>query len=76
MYGMKKTTLYLPDDLKDKIERLASREGKSEASVIRDAIAAAVTSAAPEPRIPLMAKGLGDSTIAERVDELLEDFGR
>lgn len=73
---MKKTTLYLPDDLKDKVERVAIREGKSEASVIRDAIEAAVTYAAPEPRIPLIATGLGDPSIAERVDELLEDFGR
>ena len=74
---MKKTTLYLPDDLKQKIEAVARREHKSEADVIRDAIAAAVNGkSAPIPRIPLTTKGLSDPTIAERVDELLDGFGR
>jgi len=31
---------------------------------------------APEPRIPLVPKGLGAPDIAERVDELLDGFGR
>ena len=31
MYGMTKTTVYLPDELKEDLERLAKSEGRSEA---------------------------------------------
>jgi predicted transcriptional regulator len=74
---MKKTTIYLPDELKERIERVAKIERKSEADVIRDAISSGVGLVdAPQPRLPLTKKGLGDPTIAARVDDLLEDFGR
>lgn len=74
---MKKTTLYLPDDLKARIEEVARSSGKPEAQVIRDAIfTATFEDTAPTPRIPLTDCGLGDPTIAENVDELLERFGR
>ena len=81
MYGMmrpKKTTIYLPDELKKAVERVAEHERSSEATVIRDAIQAAVDArSAPEPRIPLVATGLGAPDIAERVDEILDaGFGR
>lgn len=76
-YGtMKKTTLYLPDELKDQIEAVAREEGRSEADVIRDAIASAVASRrAPEPRVPLPGVRLGDPSIAERAGDLLDGFG-
>jgi Arc/MetJ-type ribon-helix-helix transcriptional regulator len=74
---MRKTTIYLPDDLKRRIEKVARTSRKSEADVIRDAINAATRVAgAPVPRIPLVNTGLGDATIAENVDALLESFGR
>ena len=38
MYGMAKTTLYLPDDLKRAIELEARRQSLSEAEVIRQAL--------------------------------------
>ena len=41
MYGMRRTTVYLPDDLKAALERTAAVHGKSEAEVVRGAIAAA-----------------------------------
>jgi Ribbon-helix-helix protein, copG family len=73
---MKKTTIYLPDELKERVEKVAKIERKSEADVIRAAIASAVgVLDTPEPRLPLF-KSLGDPTLAERVDELLENFGR
>ena len=73
---MKKTTLYLPDELKEKLEDVARLEGRSEADVIRDALAAAVNSRRPpEPRIPLPGFRLGDPSIAERAGELLAGFG-
>lgn len=77
MYGMKKTTVYLPDELKKKVEKLAKKEKKSEAEFIRNAIAIEVTRRlAPRPRIPLPGVSFGDSSVAERVDEILaEGFG-
>jgi len=74
---MKKTTIYLPDELKKRIEHLARVTGKPEAVVIRDAITNATRDAiSPAPRVPLAQRGLGDATIAENVDELLASFGR
>ena len=77
MKGPKKTTIYLPADLKRRIEKTSKRQKRSEAEVIRDAVSQYVEEQPlPEPRIPLVAKGLGAPDIAERVDELLDGFGR
>ena len=76
MYGMRRTTIYLPEDLKASIERLAAEEGRSEAELIREGVRWVVRQHGnPRPRIPLVSDGLGDPTAAERVDELLEGFG-
>ena len=40
MYGMRKTTVYLPDELKADLERTAGVTGRSEADLIRDAVRA------------------------------------
>lgn len=74
---MKKTTVYLPEDLKWALSVLAAETGRSEAEVIREAIRKAIQEAErPKPRVPLIERGLGDPTAARRVDELLRDFGR
>lgn len=76
MYGiMKKTTLYLPDELKKRIEEAALEQGRSEADVIREALDTSVQRPRAEPRIPLPGVGLGDPTIAERAGDLLDGFG-
>lgn len=76
MYGMTKTTVYLPDELKAALERAAAEEGRSEAELIREAIRVRVErSARPRPRVPLVDQPLGDPTAAGRVDQLLEGFG-
>ena len=76
MYGMKKTTLYLPDELKAALERVALAQGLSEAELVREALREKITAATSIlPTVPLSASGLGDPTIAERVDELLAGFG-
>ena len=76
-YGMKKTTLYLPDELKKKIEKAAKEEDKPEASVIRDALDSALEARQPpRPRIPLPGVRLGDPTIAERAGDLMDGFGK
>jgi len=75
MYGMRRTTVYLPDDLKIAVERAAERGGTSEADIIRSAVAAATADQAhPRPRLPLFDSG--DSALSERVDaELAAGFG-
>lgn len=75
MYGMKRTTIYLPDDLKAALERTAAAEGKSEAEIVRSAVAAATEeNAYPAPTLPLFESG--DPALAERVDEeLAAGFG-
>lgn len=76
MYGMVKTTLYLPEELKLALERLAAEERISEAEIVRRALRREVgDSRPPRPCVPLVDRELGDPTLAERVDELLEGFG-
>jgi plasmid stability protein len=70
MYGMRRTTIYLPDDLKAALKRTAAAEGRSEAEVVRSALTSATaTHAYPPPRLPLFSSN--DETLAERVDEEL-----
>jgi len=70
--GVDKTTVYLPDDLKAQLKRVARSRGVSEATVIRDAIRAAVTQTRPAPRGGLFE---GTEPIAALADELLKGFG-
>ena len=42
MYGMNKTTVYLPDDLKQALHRTAAASGRSEAELIREGVKIAV----------------------------------
>lgn len=75
MYGMRRTTVYLTDDLTAALERTARAQGRSKAEVIRSAIASATAGEArPSPRLPLFDSG--DPTLAERVDaELAAGYG-
>ncbi len=74
MYGMQKTTVYLPDDLKRALGRSAAARGVSEAELIREAVRAITTEVAPpRPRLPLFASGVPD--LAERADSALDGFG-
>ena len=75
MYGMRRTTIYLPDELKVALERTATAEGRSEAEVVRSALVTATAEHVyPPPRLPLFSSG--DPTLAERVDEeLARGFG-
>ncbi len=76
MYGMVKTTVYLPDELKASLSRVASERAISEAELIREALREKVSAAtATRPRVGLFSGGLGDRRAAERVDELLAGFG-
>lgn len=72
---MRKTTVYLPDDLKAALTRLARQRGCSEADLVREAIARLAAAAErPAPRLPLF-RGAGEP-VAGRVDDVLaEGFG-
>jgi ribbon-helix-helix CopG family protein len=74
MYGVKKTTVYLPEELADRLKLAAADSGKSEAELIREGVEYAVDVAlAPRPRAPLWS---GPGNLAEHVDEILaEGFG-
>lgn len=69
-----KTTLYIPDDLKASLGRMASQRGVSEAELIREALRNLISNAQPPPpRLPLFKSG--NPHLAERADEALDGFG-
>jgi hypothetical protein len=72
---MKKTTVYLPEELKKALARVAREQRRSEADLLRQAVAALTAdSTAPAPRLPLFrAKG---PSIAGGIDKALDGFGR
>ena len=71
MYGVKRTTVYLPDEMKDAIEREAARRGTTEAAVIRGAVTGLLErSEPPVPQLPVFPEGFGED-IAGRVNQLL-----
>lgn len=71
---MKKTTVYLPDDLKSALERVAVERRRSEAELIREAVRDLVRSSEmPRPRLPLFSSD--DPTLARRFEEELRGFG-
>lgn len=69
---MHKTTLYLPEELRQAVAAAARRRGVSEATVIREAIAAAVVTERPEPTPGLFNS---DVLMARDVDRHLTGFG-
>lgn len=74
MYGMQKTTVYVPDDLKRALAQTAASRGCSEAELIREALRAVTARVTPpRPRVPLFASR--KPRLAERVDDALAGFG-
>lgn len=75
MYGMQKTTVYIPEDVKRALGQLAAARGVSEAELIREALHAFTSQTTPpRPRLPLFKSG--KRGLAERVDEALSGFGK
>lgn len=63
---MYRTTIYLPDELREQLTLAARARGWSEAETVRAALRAFLPDLiAPRPRLPLFASG--DPTLAERV---------
>ena len=71
---MKKTTVYLPPELKRALQRVAAQRRCSEAELLREAVSRLTGEAeAPVPKLPLF-RASGPS-IAEHIDRALEGFG-
>ena len=74
VYGMRKTTVYIPEDVKRALVHAAAARGVSEAELIREALRAIASQAAPpRPRLPLFRSG--KPALAEHVDQALSEFG-
>ena len=74
MYGVEKTTVYLPTELKEALRRAARRQHRSEADLIRKGIAiVSAQDGRRAPRLPLFESGQPD--LAEHVDDGLVGFG-
>lgn len=71
---MIKTTVYLPDELKRELERIAEEQGRSEADIIREGIRLAIDKSAP-PMPTLWTFTADEPDFLDRLDELLEGFG-
>jgi hypothetical protein len=69
---MKKTTLYLPEELKARIERLAASTNRSEAEVMRTALSRYADEIRPQPRFGLF-QSLGEPITDW--DDALRGFG-
>jgi plasmid stability protein len=69
-----KTTVYLPDELKQALTRIAASSGRSEAGLIREAIRALVSgSESPRPRGALFESG--DPSLSAQAQAALGGFG-
>jgi Arc/MetJ-type ribon-helix-helix transcriptional regulator len=74
-YGMFKTTIYLPDELKAALRQLAGETGQSESELIREGVQLAVERRKPAtPTMNILVSD--DPHFAESTDEHLAGFGR
>lgn len=74
---MKKTSLYLHDADLARLRRLSRREGRSQAEIVRAAIAAYEAQLAPDRSFALTGAWQGDGTSVAEIseEELLRGFG-
>ena len=75
---MKKTSVYLDERQAERLKRLAEAEGRSQAEIVRDAIALYQDRGQQPPRSFTMegiAEGPGDSVFDLSEEELLSGFG-
>lgn len=74
---MKKTSVYLTDEEVDVLRRLAEREGKSQATVLREALAAYDAQSAPDRDFAFIGAGEGDGRSVADIpeEELMRGFG-
>jgi Ribbon-helix-helix protein, copG family len=73
VYGIVKTTVYLTEELKARLERLARDTDRSEAELIRTALEEFTDRERPNPKLPLFSRG--EVAPIEDWDSALEGFG-
>ena len=74
LYGMQKTTVYIPKEVKRALGRVAASRGVSEAELIRQALRALIAEDPhPRPRLPLFKSD--KPRLAENIDDALSGFG-
>jgi Ribbon-helix-helix protein, copG family len=74
---MRKTSVYLDQDQAQRLARLAAQEGRSQAEILREAVASYQPKPSQDRNFALTGSGHGDgSSIADVPEEdLLEGFG-
>ncbi|HEY1643972.1 MAG TPA: CopG family transcriptional regulator [Streptosporangiaceae bacterium] len=74
---MVKTSVYLPDELKDRLAQAAVVSGESEAQIIRSALERWLETLLLRPRSQMLGSiAFGDPDLPYKVDEILaEGFG-
>jgi Ribbon-helix-helix protein, copG family len=74
---MVKTSVYLSDELKDRLAQASQVSGESEARIIRSALEQWLAQLLPRPRSELLGSiSFGDPDLPDKVDEILaEGFG-
>lgn len=77
IYGVKRTTIYLTDDQKSALERMAKATQKTEAQLIREGVDRVIDQSRMRRRKPRALFALEDPLLDDpaRVDEALEGFG-
>ncbi len=75
--SMKKTSIYLDEVDVERLRRLARMEGRSQAEIVRAAIAAYESQLKPDRNFALTASWHGDGTSVADIpeEELLKGFG-
>ena len=76
MYGMKRTTVYLPEELKERLEAAAKTRGVTEAEIVRQAVDKELRRIEPRGGIFTAEGGpFGADLTRDRRDEWLKGFG-
>ncbi len=77
MAGVHKTSVYLNDEQTERLARLAREEGRSQAEILREAVATYQPKPSRDRNFALAGSGRGDgSSIADvPEEELLKGFG-
>jgi plasmid stability protein len=70
---MHRSTVYLPDELKQALRRTAAATGRSEAELIREGVRRVTGDEPPRPRVGVLDSGLPD--LADNADAYLDGFG-
>jgi Ribbon-helix-helix protein, copG family len=74
---MIKTTVYLPEETKQRLAEAARQSGESEARIIRSAIEGWLETLLPRPTPHWGTIDFGDPGLPHKIDEILaEGFGR